>query len=129
MAIKTVTELKEYFETADVPTEAQYIDVFDSLFNRSDLILQTEVEKLAPLTSTISGSGSVAIAAGSLVRHMVLLPSAGGAYTIGTTPGGTEYESGTLTGTTPYVFTYAEYTIAGKTIYFTGTFSVKVYVA
>lgn len=33
MAVQTITVLKSYFETGDVPTEAQFIDLFDTLFN------------------------------------------------------------------------------------------------
>jgi hypothetical protein len=129
MAQQTDITLKTYFETGDVPTEAQYIDLIDSKRNVQDEIPQADVANLAPLTATVSTSGSIAIPAGALIEYIVLLPSSGGAYTIGTTPGGTEYESGTLTGTTPYTYvTSGEYTIAGKTIYFTGTFDAKIYI-
>jgi hypothetical protein len=33
MAIKTVSELKAYFETGDVPTESEFGDLIDSTFN------------------------------------------------------------------------------------------------
>lgn len=32
MAIQTITTLKSYFQTNDIPTEAQFIDVFDTMF-------------------------------------------------------------------------------------------------
>lgn len=127
MAEVTDTVLKTYFETGDTPTEAQFIDLIDSLRNEGDEIPQTDVEKLAPLSVTVTGSGSQLVPIDSLIEYMVLIPTAGGAYTIGTTPAGTEYESGTLTGTTPYVYVNTEYLSAATTIYFTGTFTAKIY--
>lgn len=129
MAQQTDVTLKTYFETGDVPTEAQYIDLIDSKYNLGDTLPQSNVANLAPLTATVAASGSIAVPAGALIEYIVLLPTSGGSYTIGTTPGGTEYESGTLTGTTPYTYvTSGEYTVAGKTIYFTGTFDAKIYI-
>ena len=37
MAIQTITTLKSYFQTNDIPTEAQFIDVFDTMFAQSPL--------------------------------------------------------------------------------------------
>ena len=67
------------------------------------------------------------MAADKLLIAIVLIPTAGGTYKIGTTPGGSEYETGTLTGTTPYTYTLTEYSATSITLYFTGTFTAKVY--
>lgn len=53
MPVKTIDELKAFFETGDVPTEDNYIDVFDTiehLFNTapSGTALQNIVEDLTP---------------------------------------------------------------------------------
>jgi hypothetical protein len=94
-----------------------------------DEIPQADVVNLAPLTATVATSGSIAIPAGVKIECVILLPSSGGAYTIGTTPGGDEIESGTLTGTTPYTYNFSNaYTVSGYTLYFTGTFTAKLYV-
>jgi hypothetical protein len=129
MAQVTDVVLKSYFETGDVPTQAQYIDTIDSKRNIQDTILQSEVEKGAPLTSAISGSGTVVVAANSMIKYIVLLPSGGGTYKIGSTAGGTEYDTGTLIGTTPFTLTWGQYVTASTTIYFTGTFTAKIFVA
>ena len=129
MAQVTDIVLKTYFETADVPTQSEYVDLIDSKRNAAETILQSEVEKAAALSVSIAGSGTISVAANSLIRYIVLLPSAGGAFKIGSTAGGTEYDGGTLTGTTPYTLTWAEYITTAKTIYFTGTFTAKIYVA
>lgn len=33
MAVKTAIELKAYFETGDVPTQAQFVDLIDTIFS------------------------------------------------------------------------------------------------
>lgn len=48
MAQQIRTILKTYFETGDVPTEAQFIDLIDSLFN----IAESDVSNILSLTQT-----------------------------------------------------------------------------
>ncbi len=127
MAQVTDTVLKGYFETGDTPTEAQYIDLIDSLRNALDTIAQADVDGLPAQTATISGSGSIVVPAAKLMLAIVLIPSAGGTYKIGTTPGGSEYETGSLTGTTPYTYANIEYSTPSITLYFTGTFEAEVH--
>lgn len=129
MAQVSDTEIKSYLNTGDTPTEAQCVNWVDSKYNLGDTLPQANVANLAPLTASVSGSGNIVVPIDTLMQFIVLIPSAGGAYTIGTTPGGSEYESGTLTGTTPYTYVVSgEYMSAATTIYFTGTFDAKIYV-
>lgn len=56
MAVQTITILKSYFETGDVPTEAQYIDLIDTIFNVSSPVY------LGPFDNdTNAGLGGVSI--------------------------------------------------------------------
>ncbi len=126
MSIVTDTVLKTYFETGDTPTQAQFIDLIDTLRNAGVEIPQTDVEKLAPLSVVVATSGNIVVPADSVIEYIVLIPASSGSYTIGTTPGGSEYESGSLTGTTPYTYVMSgEYNVASKTIYFTSTTSFE----
>lgn len=56
MALKTDTELKARFETNDVPTQADYVDIFDSQVNRANTSVQT-------MASPLSLPGIIAVSA------------------------------------------------------------------
>lgn len=86
-------------------------------------IISTEAAKE---TLTISASGSLAIAAGTLIDKIILEGSTG-AFTIGTSDGGDEIDSGTITAGTPYILTDDTYFASAGTLYFTGTYTAKVY--
>lgn len=43
MALVSKTTLKSYFETGDVPVEAEYIDVFDSVEHKDDNTIMLEI--------------------------------------------------------------------------------------
>jgi hypothetical protein len=130
MAQQTDITLKTYFETGDVPTEAQYIDLIDSKRNIQDEIPQADVTNLAPLTATISGSGSIIVPADALIQYILLIPSSNTFYNVGTTPGGGEYETGSLTAGTSYTLGVSgEHNTASKTIYFTGSgYEARIYI-
>jgi hypothetical protein len=128
MPIRSRTYLESKFENGDVPNEDDFTDIFDSFFHKDeDTIPQTKVENLPPLEETISGSGSIVVPAGLLVISIVLLPTSGGSFTIGSTAPGSEYDGGTLSGTTPYRHTSQYYFLTATTIYFTGNFDVKIF--
>ena len=65
MAIKTSAELKAYFETGDVPTQAQFIDLIDTIFNgetprpKEYIVSLTQTSTVAPrpevLINTFTG--------------------------------------------------------------------------
>ena len=127
MAEESRTILKTYFETGDIPTEAQFINFLDSYFHKDDIIPAENVEDLAPIEEVISGSGNYQIAAGKLLIGIVLVPSISGSYTIGTTGGGDEIDSGSLTAGTNETINYQEFFGTATSIYFTGTFTAKIY--
>ncbi|MCP4324685.1 MAG: hypothetical protein GY787_23110 [Alteromonadales bacterium] len=122
----TLSQIKALFETGDTPTEAQYITVWDSMRLQDVEIPQTDVEKLAPLSVVVATSGNIVVPSDSVILYIVLIPASSGSYTIGTTPGGVDIESGSLTGTTSYTLGMAgEHNTASKTIYFTSTTSFE----
>lgn len=59
MAIKTISQLKSVFETDDVPTQTDYVDVFDSSVNRAETAEQTMSGQLTlPATKVSSTAAS-----------------------------------------------------------------------
>lgn len=62
MAIKTVNELKSYFETGDRPTEEQFSDLIDSLYHKNGGLLvasSTYVPETGVFTITFSDASEV----------------------------------------------------------------------
>ena len=126
MAVKTDILIKADFETNDVPDQPQYVDLIDSKRNVLDEIPQSDVEKLAPLSQVISGSGSIVVPANSFILAMALIPASSGAFTIGQTGGATDYDGGDLTLGTNYTLSWVEYVTPATTIFFTGNFTVQI---
>ena len=58
MAKQNRTTLKEYFETGDIPSQAQYADLIDSKLNLSETGTQTVAGNIT-VAGTISSSGDV----------------------------------------------------------------------
>lgn len=127
MAIKTDAELKVYFETGKTPTEAQYQDLIDTLRNAGVPVPQDEVEKAAPYTLTMSGSGvTYALPTATLLRDVIIDCTGSGTLTIGTTGGGTELYSGDVVSGEVYEINLTKYFKLATTIYFGGDCSANI---
>jgi len=77
MAIKTAAELKAYFETGDVPTQQEFVDLIDTIFsgiptykNLVGLLSESELKELentiGTLTFTHVGTGHYRISSSGL---------------------------------------------------------------
>lgn len=128
MAIKTDTELKAYYVTGAIPTEAQYADFIDSKRSVNDIVPQDEVEKAAPYSASVGSS--VAIPASSLLFCAVCIPTGSGTVLIGSTPGGNEYFDAAVTSGNTEIFDFKAYISSAASIYVGGTAtgSVKFYI-
>ena len=54
MAIQTIATLKSYFNTGDIPTESQFIDVFDTLFAQSPLTTKGDIVAFSTLNDRLA---------------------------------------------------------------------------
>jgi hypothetical protein len=99
MAVQNRTTLKTYFETGDKPTEAQFIDLIDSLLSRGDdistvtkllsagsetLIDSTEFSptlNAEPITIMIFNNSTGEVLTGSLALRIV--DDGGGGFDLG----------------------------------------------
>ena len=54
MAIQTIATLKSYFNTGDIPTESQFIDVFDTLFAQSPLTTKGDIVTYSTLNTRLA---------------------------------------------------------------------------
>lgn len=68
MAIKTAAELKAYFETGDVPTQQQFVDLIDTIFSMATsglpliyaaVLLQSSTDNPVPTESKNDLSGTL----------------------------------------------------------------------
>jgi hypothetical protein len=75
MAIVTLTVLKGYFNDGDVPTEANYIDLIDTLSQMADLSELGDVELIG--TMELTGDGEIVAGGGAvkLDQNAVVSPS------------------------------------------------------
>lgn len=108
MAIKTATELKAYFETGDVPTQAQFVDLIDTIFSA--------VPDYKVYTALLTQSGTSAP-----VSHVLK-------NTLGYTPTFNYDGSGQYSITlqnAPYLKIYTEY-IYINTVFDDGDYTIKI---
>ena len=94
MAIQTIATLKSYFNTGDIPTEAQFIDVFDTLFAQSPLTTKGDIVAFSTLNARLAvGTNAYVLTADSTqATGMKWAAAAGGS---GITINSTAITSGT----------------------------------
>lgn len=126
MAQESRTQVKTYFQTNDYPTEAQCVNLIDSAAWYDEVV---PGKVLAPAGMASGSVGSQAIAANSLVTHIIITASGAGTVNIGTSSGGTQ-----ISAAEPYVngticFVANEAFTSSATLYFSGhshTLTVKI---
>lgn len=87
MAIQTIAVLKSYFNTGDIPTEAQFIDVFDTLFAQSPLTTKGDILTYSTLNKrlAVGTNGQVLTADSTVAEGVKWATPAGSGITIDTT--------------------------------------------
>ena len=143
MATQGRSILKSWFSAGKKPPESQFWDWIDSFWHKTedsipianitslDAALQDLQDQITALGSnvtvvSVSGSNSTVLAASILYDVIVIEGTPGNSYSIGATPGGNEILEGSI-GSSPEVITLYLYYASQVTIYFTGTFTAKVY--
>lgn len=141
----SLATLKNWFKTGLKPTQTQFWDTWDSFWHKDDLIPQASVDGLADALTglpteeqlaqlddlvtavSVSGSGSLSIAAGKLLWKVVLIPTADGRAKAGLTAGGSDFFDRVVTDGVPRIFNPDHYFSSAGTLHFTGNFQAKVY--
>lgn len=81
MAIVDITTLKSYFETGDTPTEAQFIDLMDTLFS---MVQKTGTQTIAgdkTFSGDLEASGDLIKEDDDGVRRKIKIDASGNLYT------------------------------------------------
>lgn len=61
MAVRTIDELKQLFETGDTPSESNYIDLLDTLESISNLVNQSSGSGTSGITVGVNGGSEFSI--------------------------------------------------------------------
>ena len=87
MAIQTIATLKSYFNTGDIPTESQFIDVFDTIFAQSPLTTKGDIVTYSTLNArlAVGTNGQVLTADSAEATGLKWATPASSVITIGTT--------------------------------------------
>ncbi len=109
MARKTLTYIKSKFETNDVPTEQDFIDLIDTLTGKEKTI--------------VTGAGTIDLPAETWLTGLAI-SGITGIVGVGTTPSGTEIDQASITTGTIYELEYPMFFESAQTIYITGTCTV-----
>lgn len=141
----SLATLKNWFKTGLKPTQTQFWDTWDSFWHKDDLIPQTNIDGLTTALSglpteeqldmiddlvtavSVSGSGTLTVAAGKLLWKIVLLPTADGTAKAGLSAGASDFFERGVTNGVPRIFGVDHYFQSSGTIHFTGNFNAKVY--
>ncbi len=142
MAIKSVAELKSFFETGDKPTQQQFYDWLESFIHQTEGIaianvaglvaalvekadqvaLQLLIDLVKPIRLILEADGSYEIPAGKLMERLIITPIAETTLKVGITPAGNEVlEEEILDADSDKIVDYVIVArAAGNLIYFTG---------
>lgn len=136
MAIQTVDTIKQWFREFLYPTQQQFWDWLDSFRHKSDAIPMDDVDgltdelatkattaQLAALNNVITvgpGEYSKVIPAGTRICSFWVLADSDFAYSVGTTPGGTDIIDGEPTDNYESSYDKKVSCRTQKTLYFTG---------
>jgi len=141
MAVKTVGELKAFFETGDKPTQEQFYDWIESYRHVLDKIVFADLHPdLQAIITAIRGvlefDGAVhswTFPAGTLIDRVVVIDATDVNFSMGTTLGGTNIFDNALVevaDTQTGILTNPYYCVDETTIYWTGNgvnSKVKIY--
>lgn len=86
-----------------------------------------QLDAMAPVVVVVSGTGNLTIDAGRMLEHVVVEHTANGTAKVGTSAGGAEIAEGEFLANVPASFTVFQYYKNSTVVYFTGTFTAKVY--
>lgn len=107
----TKAEIKGFFQTGDVPTEAQFYAFFDSIYWLA--------EGLA-LTGTLNAAGVINIPATRELLKITFWSATGQNVKLGTSVGAGDLFDEELTANTPLSFDLSRFSIAGENVHLTG---------
>lgn len=143
---QSISTLQNWFRTALKPTQNQFWDLFDSFWHKDENIPIAHVEGLtelladlpseeqlaaldtvAPVVLNVAGTGVYSVGAGKLMEVVVVDSVAGGSVKVGTSVGGGQVIDDAVSAGVPGVFRVDFYSKNAGSVYFTGTFTVKIY--
>lgn len=146
MPKQPLSTIKNWFRRYLKPTQDQFWDTWDSFWHKDDSIptssitgLDTiiaglptagqlgQLDAMAPVVVVVSGTGNLTIDAGRMLEHVVVEHTANGTAKVGTSAGGAEIAEGEFLANVPASFTVFQYYKNSTVVYFTGTFTAKVY--
>lgn len=119
MSIQSKTQLKTYFETGDVPTQAEYIHFIDTVL-------------IHPIVVTFNTTAQIIVGQGFMLKSLLIFSSVPvNGVKVGDSAGSGEYFEGDITDANiPVIIDMSVYAhVAPKTIHLTGgtTMSYKTY--
>lgn len=152
MAATPTNTIKTWFETADKPTQQQFWDWLDSMRNKLDPIPAGDISGLVaviddritqvgggvgepgtsiymPVTLSVSSSETYSVAAEKLAKDFIIIPTSPGLVKIGLTAGGSEVFETTAGDTAPLFADVFNFSLAARTLHFTGAFQVRFILA
>ena len=143
--ITSLADIKNWFRTGLKPTQSQFWNTWDSFWHKDDSIPTSSVAGLdaalsglptpeqlavlatvAPVVVNVAGSGTYNLGAGKLME-LVVADGASGSAKVGTSASGNEIVESPISTGVPMVARVDFYSVSGATIYFTGTFTAKIY--
>ena len=109
--MNSIDTIKQYFQTDDRPTQAQFYEFFESIFWRDTGLAEKSV---------FATAGTIVIPAEIMLETIVFWTDTNQNLKVGDTAGSNEYEDVELTANVPYSLNLGLFSIAGQTIHLTG---------
>lgn len=81
MAVVSIATLKSYFETGDTPTQAQFIDLMDTLFSMVQNVGDQTIEGNKTFEDNIENTGELIKTDDNGVRRYIKISESGEVYT------------------------------------------------